>query len=154
MECPREEDSDEAAMKGLNMFINRQRYLNLDWHLVVDLGPRTNTETCEIDPEESRGFCWVSFYGIFISVGRSTKMEVNMNYIKVKARVFFQPDSFEVYRFENFVVSEHDFYGETNTNGKRESFKLTEEQRASTERLLLQALDQSSFRCYREWLTY
>ncbi len=149
MKCPREEDSNEAVMKDLNMLINRQRYLNLDGHRVVDLGPRTNTEACEIDSKESRRFCWVNFYGIFISVGRSTKMEVNLHNAKIKARVFFQPDSFEVYRFENFVVPEHDFYGETNANGKGESCKLTEEQRASTERLLLQALDQSSLRCYR-----
>ncbi len=136
-------------MKDLNMLINRQRYLNLDGHRVVDLGPRTNTEACEIDPEESRGFCWVNFYDIYISVGRSTKMEVNINYAKIKARVFFQPDSFEVYRFEDFVVPDHGSYGETNANGKRESFKLTEEQRASTKRLLLQALDQSSLRYNR-----
>ncbi len=102
-----------------------------------------------MDPERGLGVCWINLEDIIIDMDVSSPITIKMQKAKVKVRVFFQPDSFEVYSFEDAFVPSFTLYGGSEASGKQKSSQATADQRASTERLLLRALNQPSLRCYR-----
>ncbi len=102
-----------------------------------------------MDPERGLGFCWINLENIIINMVASSPVTIKMQRAKVKVRVFFQPDSFEVYSFEDPFVPSFKLYRGDEASEKQKSSQATADQRASAERLLLRALNQPSLRCYR-----
>ncbi len=146
--CPRWENSNADAMENLNMLVREHRHINLDGS-VINTGSSIYTETCEMDTESGLGICWINLEDIIIDMDASSPVTFKMQKAKVKVRVFFQPDSFEVYSFEDLIVPSFTLYGGSEASGKQISPQATADQRASAERLLLRALNQPSLRCYR-----
>ncbi len=102
-----------------------------------------------MDPERGLGFCWITLVDIIIDLDASSPVTIKMQKVKVKVRVFLQPDSFEVYSFEDLIVPSFSFYGGDEASGKLKSSQATANQRVSAERLLLRVLNQPSLRRYR-----
>ncbi len=102
-----------------------------------------------MDPDSGLGLCWMNLVDIIIDVDASSPVTIKMQKAKVKVRVFFQPDSFEVYSFEDLFVPSFTLYRSDEANGKQKSSQATTNQRASAERLLSRVLNQPSLRCYR-----
>ncbi len=146
--CPRWENSNADAMENLNMLVRGHRQGNVDGS-VIKIGSSIDTETCEMAPESELGLCWMNLVDIIIDLDASSPVIIKMQRAKVKVRVFFQPDSFEVYSFEDLFVPSFSFYGGNEASGKKKSSQATADKRASAERLLLRALNQPSLRCYR-----
>ncbi len=158
--CPRWENSNADAMENLNMLVRGHRHINLDG-IVINIGSSIYTETCEMDTEMGLGICWINLEDIIIDMDSSAPMTFKMQKAKIKVRVFFQPDSFEVYSFEDPFVPSFSLYRGDEASGKQKSSQATGDQRSSAERLLLRAPNQPSLRCYRnqivsnlqEWLS-
>ncbi len=95
LKCPRWDNANEDAMEDLNTLVREHRQGNVDGS-VIKIGSSIYTETCELDPESRLGLCWMNLVDIIIDVDASSPVTFKMQRAKVKVRVFFQPDSFEV----------------------------------------------------------
>ncbi len=103
-----------------------------------------------MDPERGLGVCWMNLEDVIIDMDASSPKSFKMQRAKVKVRAFFQPDSFEVYSFEDVFVPSFTLYRSDEAGGKQKSSQATGDQRVSAERLLLRALNKPSLRCYRK----
>ncbi len=146
--CPRKGDSDEAARENLKVILSELQQLKLDGS-IVDLGSGTFPEKCTIDKVAHVGFCLIFFRDVKVREDITSGVTINIETVKTKARVFFQPDAFVLHDFEEVFIPYFVFNGVTELNGHLGSFQQTGEQKATAERLLWSGLNQDSLQCYR-----
>ncbi len=90
------------------------------------------------------GLCWIYFSNLKVRADVTPDAAVKIEWAKIKARVFFQPDAFVIHGFEEVFIPYLAFEGETRFNGRLESFPATEEQNAKAKQLLWSGLNQHS----------
>ncbi len=129
------------------MLVREHRHVKLNGS-AIDLGSAIYTTACEMDQDRRLGFCWLYLVDITIDMGAPTTMTFKIQWAKMKARVFFQPDSFEVHRFEELLLPIFGFY--IKANDTKKLLQPTAKQRASADRLLWMAVDQLTLKCYRK----
>ncbi len=89
-----------AVGENFKVLLRGLQHLKID-ESVVDLGSRRSSPSCFIKQGESVGFCWAFFRDVMVKEdATTTDISIKIEWVKIKARVFFQPDAFVVYGFE------------------------------------------------------